>query len=1411
MVLVAWGAVLGVSSVASAATYSGTFKAEIAASTTAATMPYGSTVVLSETGLPGSTGGKVTFWVGTTTFTASASSMHLCTFSLSASTTSCTYIVALDPSTTAYKVRAHWSGSSTYAPISSSNSVPLTVDKESAPLVAMITGSTAKSTAYGSSVTLSETGVPAATGGTVTFWVGTTYASGTHLCTFALSATATSCSYTVALAPGDYGVVAHWSGTSADYTTGTSGGVALAVTKALAPNFTVQLAGSTSAASEAYGSSITLSERGLPGSTGGAVTFWTGTTYTSATHLCSFTLSTSTTSCSYTVSLMPSTTAYEVHAHWAGSSDYDTGTAETTVALTVTKAPAPTFTDKITASTSSISKPYGSTVVMSEAGLPVDEGGTVTFWTGTTYGSGTSSNLCTFTLSASSSSCDYKIGLRPSTSSYRVDAHWSGGAEYDAGTGSAVTLTVVKATAPILSARVTGSTSPMSRVYGSTLTLSETGLPPTAGGKVTFWAGSTYTTSTHLCTFTLSTSTTSCSYKVSLAPSPTPYDVSVRWAGSGTYPLTTSSPQHVALTVVKATPTLVARISASSSPASEPYGSTVTLSETGLPATAGGKVTFWAGTTSTTYDSSSTHLCTFTLSVTTTSCSYTVTLTPSSTPYDVSVHWAGAAAYTPATSFPQYVPLTVTKAPAPAFAAKVTGSTSATEAYGSSITLSEAGLPATGSGTVTFWVGTAYTSSTHLCAFTLSGSTTMCSSKVVLTPATTPYEVSVHWAGDSDYDPGTTMATVALTVTKAPAPAFSGRITGTTSATKSYGSSIDLSETGIPSVGGGTVAFWIGASYTSSTQLCTFMLSASKTACSYTVTLAPSRTPYDVLVHWSDSSDYEAGTGTAALTLEVVAAPSVAASTASASTSATASTTAAAASAALTCSVTHGTCSAANDAVNVTAFPGPGSLTVLQYSSNPELAPSFAATGRYFDVQVSSGSSFSTVALKDCSLNGGTKLYWWDPAASAWQAVSPASTPTGTPPCISAALSSSSTPTIAELTGTVFAVGTAATASVTRVYGATADATAAAEFIRTFPYSKRSCPPSRDAVLATTKTYQDALSSQFLAEDLTTGTLLTPTGSLSSVTAGVLKQEGIKAVYVVGGPLAITTAVVSALARLPAYGCGGSSPSGKITVYRITGATQYGTAEAVAEFVRTAARKSFPGAYGGVDGTGGTGRYNDTAGTGSAAPEGAVPTAILASGEEFQDAQSASVLSYRTKLPLLLTPATTLSTTAVAAVEKLGIEQVILIGGPLAVSNAVETTLVAKTGVSVLRVAGRDYADTARELARFETAGATDGLGWTTGHKILVARGNGFTDGVAGAVLENARDATTGASGSARPLLLTETATVVGKSLSTFLEVTGHTGIDGAPSKDITSMTILGGPLAVSTASVTAMRTDLSR
>jgi putative cell wall-binding protein len=374
----------------------------------------------------------------------------------------------------------------------------------------------------------------------------------------------------------------------------------------------------------------------------------------------------------------------------------------------------------------------------------------------------------------------------------------------------------------------------------------------------------------------------------------------------------------------------------------------------------------------------------------------------------------------------------------------------------------------------------------------------------------------------------------------------------------------------------------------------------------------------------------------------------------------------------------------------------------------------------------------------------------------------------------------------------------------TRIAGTTPDGTAAKALESVFPGNRGTCPGTtgnRPVVLATDEHFPDALAASYLEKWLGTGMLLTPTASLTNVTLTALQVEGITHVYVVGGPLAVSTAVVTQLQNSFAYQCGGATRTGShLTVTRIYGTTQYTTAEDIAKTPGSAFVGSFNlhGAYG---------LYNDTTGKSSAAPAtGSLRTAVLASGAGFQDAEAAATLAYAEDLPLLLTTPTALSGQALSAMQTLGVTQVILMGGPLAVSNAVVTALVAHR-ISVVRVAGTDYTDTAGQLADMELGSATGhkGFAWTPTGGVTVAQGHFYSDGLAGAVV-SAHGGATGAG--PQPLLLTENPTTVGTPLTNFLRGAGTSGIDG-DGTPVSSLTILGGPLAVTTAVVNAMLNDL--
>jgi uncharacterized repeat protein (TIGR01451 family) len=113
--------------------------------------------------------------------------------------------------------------------------------------------------------------------------------------------------------------------------------------------------------------------------------------------------------------------------------------------------------------------------------------------------------------------------------------------------------------------------------------------------------------------------------------------------------------------------------------------------------------------------------------------------------------------------------------------------------------------------------------------------------------------------------------------------------------------------------------------------------------------------------------------------------------------------------------------------VTATGAGGTGTLYVAQYSGNPAGSPStFAASGQYVDVFLATGSSYSSVAIQVCDSNftSATKLFWW--SGSAWAQVLPpeATTFNSTTKCLTFTATSTTTPSIAQITGMVIVGGT---------------------------------------------------------------------------------------------------------------------------------------------------------------------------------------------------------------------------------------------------------------------------------------------------------------------------------------------------------------------------------------------------
>jgi hypothetical protein len=209
-------------------------------------------------------------------------------------------------------------------------------------------------------------------------------------------------------------------------------------------------------------------------------------------------------------------------------------------------------------------------------------------------------------------------------------------------------------------------------------------------------------------------------------------------------------------------------------------------------------------------------------------------------------------------------------------------------------------------------------------------------------------------------------------------------------------------------------------------------------------------------------------------------------------------------------------------------------------------------------------------------------------------------------------------------------------------------------------------------------------------------------------------------------------------------------------------------------------------------------------------------TAIVATDGGFQDAVVGSAPAYNRGFPVLLTPTGSLGSQAQNAIVDLGIQQVIVIGGQLAVSNAVVTSLQGM-GVSVIRIAGTDYTDTSQLLAQFDQNSLpglqNDGLGWGNplgNNQVVVARGDFFADA------ETVSDLAGNGYGpngygipdyQPMPILLTMDPNTIGTPVTTFLNNAGATN---APFPVFT-ITVSGGPLAIAPATLTGLMAALAQ
>lgn len=93
-------------------------------------------------------------------------------------------------------------------------------------------------------------------------------------------------------------------------------------------------------------------------------------------------------------------------------------------------------------------------------------------------------------------------------------------------------------------------------------------------------------------------------------------------------------------------------------------------------------------------------------------------------------------------------------------------------------------------------------------------------------------------------------------------------------------------------------------------------------------------------------------------------------------------------------------------------------------------------------------------------------------------------------------------------------------------------------------------------------------------------------------------------------------------------------------------------------------------------------------------------TIILASGEGFADALAGGQLSIAADAPILLTKAKILDSSVIAEIQRLGAEEVIILGGEKTISNAVKDSVKANSPkvTTVTRIGGKNRYETAKKI-----------------------------------------------------------------------------------------------------------------
>lgn len=235
---------------------------------------------------------------------------------------------------------------------------------------------------------------------------------------------------------------------------------------------------------------------------------------------------------------------------------------------------------------------------------------------------------------------------------------------------------------------------------------------------------------------------------------------------------------------------------------------------------------------------------------------------------------------------------------------------------------------------------------------------------------------------------------------------------------------------------------------------------------------------------------------------------------------------------------------------------------------------------------------------------------------------------------------------------------------------------------------------STAVVLATGRGYADALAGSGLAGALDAPLLLVPQSLVDG--DGYLTQDAIDLslelmridptdVYIVGGTGAVSGTIEQFLVAMG------------WTVHRIAGSTRYDTARAIADEMVTLV--------------------------------GAPTAAFVVRGDSFADALAASPYAFSQRMPILLTPSSSLYSGAGAFIDTHDITDVVIVGGAGAVSSGVEASIEALNGgFDAHREAGVSRYGTAADLAEY----AIGTRSWASWGFVGLATGRNFPDALGG-------------------------------------------------------------------------------